>query len=387
MAPIDGVDEDYFYKKVPGRTYYSKTFRTERAMRYHDRVFENAPAPSFYQVDKELVIKEEPSGRSQIKAVVVDDDRSIKTLIIQKYGKIAGPSGHARFTFKGPEIDALLDFITSIPVVPLEHETKLRLTDEEIRRVKLTHGQANSFIKQNLELFLQLTQSEHLTRDLIAVGYRRKQLDRFREMMADPSIDEPTWQTFFEENTWIFGYGLSYQFLSSLDGKKLEQTVRGTDIEGGGKRVDALMKTRGRINSLCFVEIKKHNTSLVSREYRTGVWAPHYELVGGVAQVQNTVHTALENLARAFRPRHEDGGRTGEVLYNIQPRSCLVIGNLADFYGEHGLDEDKHRSFELFRRNITSPEIITFDELLERAQFIVEHAQDATEEIDDDIPF
>jgi hypothetical protein len=384
---INSKDEDYFYKKVPGRTYYSSTFRTERAMRYHDRVFENGPAPSFYRVDKEIVIKEEPSGRSQIKAVVVDDDRSIKTLIIQKYGVAAGPSGHARFTFKGPEIDALLDFITSIPIVPLEHENKLRLTDEEIRRVKLTHGQANSFIKQNLELFLQLAQSDHLTRDLIAVGYRRKQLDRFRAMMADRSIEEPQWQAFFEENTWIFGYGLSYQFLSSLNGKKLEQTVRGSDIDGPGKRVDALMKTRGRINSLCFVEIKKHTTELVGREYRTGAWAPHFELAGGVAQVQNTVHTAIENLARTLRPRHEDGGSTGEVLYNIQPRSCLVIGNLADLYGDHGLDEDKYRSFELFRRNITSPEIITFDELLERAQFIVEHAEKASEELDDDIPF
>jgi hypothetical protein len=387
MAPIDGVDERYFYNKVPGRTYYSKTFRTEKPMRFHDRVFENGPAASFYLIDKELVIRETHSGRVQIKAVVVDDDRSIKTLIVQKYGEAAGPSGHARFTFKGGEIDALLDFISSIPTVPLEGETKLRLTDEDMRRIKLTHGQASSFIRDNLELILQFAQSEHLTRDLVAVGYRRKQLDRFRAMMADPTTDEPTWQAFFEENTWIFGYGLSYQFLSSLDGKKLEQTVRGADIDGPGKRVDALMKTRGRINSLCFVEIKKHSTPLVSREYRSGVWAPHYELAGGVAQVQNTVHTALENLARALRPRHEDGGRTGEVLYNIQPRSCLVIGNLADLYGEHGLDEDQYRSFELYRRNITSPEILTFDELLERAQFIVEHAHQASEEDDDDIPF
>lgn len=385
--PIDSVDEDYFYKKVPGRTYYSRTFRTERAMRYHDRVFENGPAPSFYLVKKELVLQETHSGRVQVKAVVVDDDRSIKTLIIQKYGKAAGPSGHARFTFKGSEIDALLEFVTSIPVVPLEGETKLRLTDEDMRRIKLTHGQASSFIKQNLELVLQLAQSAHLTRDLIAVGYRRKQLDRFREMMDDPDTDEPAWQAFFEENTWIFGYGLSYQFLSALDGKTLEQTVRGSDIDGPGKRVDALMKTRGRINSLCFVEIKKHTTPLLSREYRTGAWAPHYELAGGVAQVQATVHSALENLSRTFSPRNQAGDPTGEVLFNIQPRSCLVIGSLSELTGEHGANNAKFRSFELFRRNVTSPEIITFDELLERAQFIVEHAEKTSDGLDDEMPF
>jgi hypothetical protein len=103
--------------------------------------------------------------------------------------------------------------------------------------------------------------------------------------------------------------------------------------------------------------------------------------------VQNTVHAALENLSRTFRPRDEFDDPTGEVLFNIQPRSCLVIGSLSDLTGEHGVNDAKFRSFELFRRNITSPEIITFDELLERAQFIVEHAEQMSEELDDDIPF
>jgi hypothetical protein len=38
---------------------------------------------------------------------------------------------------------------------------------------------------------------------------------------------------------------------------------------------------------------------------------------------------------------------------------------------EHGVNQDRHRSFELFRRNTANPEIITFDELFERARFIV----------------
>jgi len=387
MSSIDGNDQAYFLSGRTDKTYYSKTFGRGEVLRYHTRYFDNEEAAVFARIKKEVVLRVTNAGRISIRATVLENERRIKTLLIQKYSTVTGPHEHSAFTFYGDEIPALLDFIRSIEAAHLQGDKKLQFTNEQLRQVTFSLEQARAILNKNPELFRQLAQTEELTRDLIAVGYRRKQLNRFRAMMADPSIDEPTWQAFFEENTWIFGYGLSYQFLSSLDGKSLEQTVRGTDIEGGGKRVDALMKTRGRINSLCFVEIKKHTTPLISREYRTGAWAPHYELAGGVAQVQNTVHTALENLARAFRPRHEDGGRTGEVLYNIQPRSCLVIGNLADFYGEHGLDEDKHRSFELFRRNITSPEIITFDELLERAQFIVERAQDATEEIDDDIPF
>ena len=40
-----------------------------------------------------------------------------------------------------------------------------------------------------------------------------------------------------------------------------------------------------------------------------------------------------------------------------------------------GNNEEKYSSFELFRRNIQNPEIITFDELYERATYIVTSAQ------------
>jgi hypothetical protein len=47
----------------------------------------------------------------------------------------------------------------------------------------------------------------------------------------------------------------------------------------------------------------------------------------------------------------------------------LVLGTLRSLVGEHGINLKQFRSFELFRRNILAPEIITF-ELYERASFI-----------------
>ncbi|MBI3696057.1 MAG: hypothetical protein HY238_14600 [Acidobacteria bacterium] len=38
----------------------------------------------------------------------------------------------------------------------------------------------------------------------------------------DVSGAEAAWQSFFEKNTWIFGYGLFYVFTSSLEKQKLE---------------------------------------------------------------------------------------------------------------------------------------------------------------------
>ena len=56
-----------------------------------------------------------------------------------------------------------------------------------------------------------------------------------------------------------------------------------------------------------------------------------------------------------------------EGIYTISPRGIVVIGKTSQ------LDtRDKKNSFERFRREIRSPEIITFDELYERTKFIVD---------------
>jgi hypothetical protein len=383
-AVVDEIDREYFLSKVPGRTYYSKTFGTGELLRYHSRVFDNEDAQVFARVKDELVLRVTNAGRIEIRATVLEDERNIRTLLIQKFSRITGPHEHAYFTFRGNEIGRLIDFLDSIRTVPLEGDTKLRLTDEQLRNISLSQAQARSIINKNPDVFVELARSENLQRDLVAIGYRRKQLEAFEQMLGDHTLDEKDWQAFFEANTWIFGYGLSYQFLSGLSDKKLEQTVRGYDLSGGGKRVDALMKTRGRISSLCFVEIKKPTTDLCTNNpYRSDVWSPSAELAGGVAQVQTTVHATLERLGRKLTPHDEQGDPTGEVLFNIEPRSCLVIGSLGEFHRLHGINEAQFRSFELYRRNTWRPEIVTFDELLERARFIVEHS----DEIDDDIPF
>jgi hypothetical protein len=65
-----------------------------------------------------------------------------------------------------------------------------------------------------------------------------------------------------------------------------------------------------------------------------------------------------------------DGYPTGEEAFNFSPKD-LVVGNLSALVGDHGVNQEQFRSFELFRRNTLSPEIITFDELYGRAKFIV----------------
>ena len=127
----------------------------------------------------------------------------------------------------------------------------------------------------------------------------------------------------------------------------------------------------------CFVEIKAHTTKLVrDKPYRPGAWSPTEELIGAVAQVQKTVELAEITIRRALRIADDLDNPVSNDAFLIRPRSVVVCGDLEQFKVAAGVNHEKFASFELFRRQLMVPDIVTFDELLERARLIVE----ATEE-------
>ena len=64
-----------------------------------------------------------------------------------------------------------------------------------------------------------------------------------------------------------------------------------------------------------------------------------------------------------------EGVEYGDPIYTLRPRAFLIIGRSAEFLTETGEERKKIAAgFELYRRHMLSPEIYTFDELLERAK-------------------
>ncbi|GAA2215677.1 hypothetical protein GCM10009850_111450 [Nonomuraea monospora] len=231
----------------------------------------------------------------------------------------------------------------------------------------------------------ELIAEDESSPDVIALAHRRQQLIEFRQLLEDEDHfnqrlrdlkgkgKEVVWQNFLETNPWILGASLSGQLLTSWSEEKLEQVVAGWSVAGPGKRADGLLRTVGRIRSMVFVELKTHATPLLEEEpYRSGCWAPSSELAGGVSQVQGTVYMALSQIGQWLRDKDATGATIpGEGTYLIRPRSYLIIGQLSELFGSSGgVHEDRFRSFELYRRTLSEPDIITFDELLARAEWI-----------------
>lgn len=387
MSPVD-LDYDTHKNPKKGKTYISPPIQNEFGEPVTIRIVTRGiDQHESYEVAKEkgeILLRTTPGGKNIITAKVIEKSNKIYVLNIQEYTASTGNPHKKSFAFIGEEITKLFNFIRDVQTMRFGSERYQRLNDEDIDHIELTDLQASIFFHKNPELFTSIIQSQITTQDIIAFGYRKKQLEAFDKLLTEPDYfekvmrvkkigRETVWQKFFEANPWIFGYGLGYIFLSSLNEKKLEQVVQGYSLNQHGKRIDAVMKTKGIISSLCFIEIKTNTTKLLEdAPYRPGCYAPSKELSGAIAQVQGSVSDAVRNLSDKISVADKRGNPTGEVIYNYQAKSFLVIGSLDEFIGEHGANEDKLRSFELLRKNINTPEIITFDELYERAKFIVE---------------
>lgn len=398
---MDNMDEDYRYAKgrSPDRLHISKRFphpKGDKYQRFVCRVVNEEGFDEIVREGDELVLRETPSGKQQVKAKFLEDSRGISHLWIQKWNTTTGYPIGEQVVLHGEAIRRLKEFLTGIKMIDIPHDGTFNTDYDDLRLVRAPDAETNAVLESHPDLVAEFARNNITTEDIVALGYRRAQLDIFETMLSKPDLSESDWQSFFEENRWIFGYGLAYVFTTSLDDKDLQQTLRGSSLFKSGKIPDGIMKTRAAINALCLVEIKKSGTQLLKQgSYRSGTWAPTAELSGAVAQSQENVRAALDELGVQHRVADGDGYLTGEELYSVQPRSFLVVGNLNEFRGEHGVNVARFRSFEDFRRNIRQPEIITFDELYERAKFIVDSScaqaveppSDYSDYDDDEIPF
>lgn len=215
-------------------------------------------------------------------------------------------------------------------------------------------------------------------------------LQIFHNNLEQNNDDESFWQKFFAANDWIFGYGLNYQFLHLLE----EQPDYGGEnyTGSGSQKGDYMMRTSANARFTVLVEIKTPATNLLSYDNKTprkvknprnDVWLLSSHLLGAISQIQVNARTWAIDSQRGENIRTLEKDAT----YTVEPKGILVIGNTKELQA----DESIVSCFESYRRNTSNPEVITFDELFERAKFIVQSKVDVKtfeEEPDqNDLPF
>lgn len=392
-VPAEPNEVTYAEGRLTTRTYATRSFLAQfgrdagHPSRYIYRVFDEVQ-----QADDEdcewtrEVVYETPGGRKQLQLQIAREQGAVRKLRVQK----VPTSGDATRLETVLELDRdqatrLIDMLRAIEMVPVEGDSSVYVDDQLLRDLFDDPTAFHNLYSRDPERFRALIETDAEADDVIALQRRKHVAETMRRWLSDDAAfdaaaeaaggPERAWQSLLEENPWVLGIGLGGQLLTSWDNDRLEQTVVGRSVSGVGKRVDALLRTAGVIRSLAFAEIKHHRTPLLEGEYRSGCWSPAKELAGAVVQVQQSVHLACRDIGEYLRDTSADGELLPTGTFLLRPRSFVIAGTLEQLTGTAGGPvPDQFRSFELFRRNLHDPEIITFDELVARAEWHVEVA-------------
>lgn len=197
---------------------------------------------------------------------------------------------------------------------------------------------------------------------------RRKGLEQFEREMGAGDWAEASWQNFFDREQWVFGYGLDYRIMRTFD---REATVGGGGTDNRNKPLLDFLQTFKDYTVL--VEIKRPDIPIFKRtsggNSRAGTWEFTSQFISAVSQI-------LEQKAEwaAFAQHGENYNREGVELAarTRNAKAILVFGSSKEFERSgNARDANIMRdTFELFRRETRGIDIVTFDELLERARFI-----------------
>lgn len=380
----DPSEYEFFQLRKEAKTYISKVFTFNASnperLRQVKMVVEGSDKVHLGEIEGVMCLRLTGNVRkTQVSALVTQDDKGIKRVTLQTFKTHAGDWIRAvekeEFTFRADELNRLLGFLTQIKFIDLTNEENFHIEDISTKAgPKAIIDASDRAIVNRIRDMTEAERSsvlrglQHsLTPEEINILLGRKQgLAEYEEHMHLLDWSETQWQDFFERQQWVFGYGLDYRMMRQFD---REMTVGGGGTDNKNKPlVDFLMSFT---DYTVLVEIKMPDTPIFTpvKRGRAGTWEFSRDFMSAVSQI---IEQKAEWLSFAQTGEHYN--RAGDVLKarTRNAKSILVIGS-RDEFSRSGSPRDANimrDTFELFRRENRSIDIVTFDELLERARFI-----------------
>lgn len=345
----------------------------------------------FFQVvftdDTETRIKLAP--RTVLKVIYIRDKDDIEGFEMVKV--VSGQEKErlklSKFNFE--QLRCFLDFINTIDLKGIAQrrislaDDSLAVLDTETKKkiATLLSGESGGDIIADL-----LRKGMITNQDLVNTGYRKSQLQLFEKLLYSDTYleqykneidqphltDEKAWQYFFMQNEWMFGYGLDYRFQGIL-----QREFHASDTTAAGKESVIADYLLGDKRFTTFVEIKLPRTPIFrGGQNRSRVWKLSTELIDAYSQILEQKASGQIKVETTKELLDEFNNKIGQHAYDS--RTVLLFGSWTQLEGlPAGEKTLKEKTFELFRRDSRNIDIVTYDELYERATFIAknEHFQ------------
>ncbi|KQZ64872.1 hypothetical protein ASD67_10685 [Sphingopyxis sp. Root1497] len=381
-------NHEFFKLRREGKTYISKVFtytRNSEPMRNVIIVLEGSDVLHLGEIEGALRLRMSGTKRkTQVTAVVSQDDKSIRRVTLQTFQSrgnedwYQGYDEHS-FTLRQDEYQRLTNFLNEVDFIDLSNPDGFHIEDMSggARRRAIVDAVDGNLIEQVRSMnsadraALLGALRNTLTPDEINVLLgRRAALEEFEREMRAGEWPELQWQEFFERQPWVFGYGLHYRVMRPFD---REMTVSTGGVDNREKSViDFLMQFT---DYTVLVEIKRPDTPIFKAvrgsESRSGTHVFSDKFTGAISQI---LEQKAEWLSFAEMGSHYSRDGTKPLMTRTRnAKTILVIGSRDEFAKAPSIRDKRimQDTFELYRQDLRSIEIITFDELLDRAQFII----------------
>lgn len=193
----------------------------------------------------------------------------------------------------------------------------------------------------------------------------------YREKYDVRNGEEYVWHHFLKKHDWILGLNLDYKFvIEFLD----EQLVGNSDSKGKGDPQTDLL---GISEFTTLVELKHTNTNIFKSEKskgRANTWDFTTDFIEGISQCLGQKFELEKSFDEKVFIREDLTQLSKDGTQTIDPRSVLIIGNKKREFPINKCDNTnliKNKTLERFRRNNRNIDVLTYDELFERAYHIV----------------
>lgn len=219
--------------------------------------------------------------------------------------------------------------------------------------------------KQNLKAFYLLLKNSIISQT------SKTAHETYRDKYNLGKGEECIWHHFLKNNDWILGLNADLKFIYDF----LDEQKVGTSTSKG--RQDPQTDLLGISEFTVLVELKHSSTNIFKKEKskgRANTWDFTSDFIEGISQCLGQKLEFEKSFDRKDFEKSDGTILDKKKTLTVDPKSILVIG---DKKREFPIDEMKAnnlikiKTFERFRRNNRNIEVITFDELFERAYHIV----------------
>lgn len=247
------------------------------------------------------------------------------------------------------------------------HASKLSDLQELIELSNLSTSDLRSITFEKRKTSLRVYY--HLLKNSIVNGKMIR--DSYQSKYSLRNGEEYIWHHFLKQHDWILGLNVDARFIIDfLD----EQKVGSEDSKGKKSPTTDIL---GITDFTTLIELKHSSTNIFKKDKnksRANTWDLTSDFIEGISQCLGQKF----ELDKTFSSKEfvkSDGTRLNKSdIQSIDPKAIFLIGDKKREFPINKLDDTnllKNKTLQRFRRNNRNIDVLTYDELFERAYQII----------------